>query len=98
MRFTRYLALAAIACLLPLHAHAGDCKVEDWRFLDFSTSTPRIKIEGTTTCEKGHITIRAYDGSGKYIGNDNTFIRGHAFNAYIEGQVPKDMSIKYTIE
>ena len=78
----------------------GKCKVEDWRW--YSSSAGMLMIEGSTTCDKGRIRFRLYEGTGdkrKFIGVDSGFIEGHTFEAVMMNiQKPKAPSIKYSIE
>ena len=57
----------------------GKCKVEDWRW--YSSSAGILMIEGSTTCDKGRIRFRLYEGTGdkrKFIGVDSGSIeRAH---------------------
>ena len=77
------------------------CNVEDWRY----THTPALRIltiEGSTTCQKGHIRIRAYDtsdGSLKFMGVADGTIKGYIFTALVTAiyEKPASMKIKYRI-
>lgn len=70
----------------------GRCKIEDWNYGD--TGIGYIKINGTTTCREGRITLRIYDGSENFIAAENAYIRGYSFTAYAEGRAPSRMHIK----
>ena len=98
-----------IVCFVTLALLAGvgvaigaDCKLEDWRY----RHVPLLKIiwiEGSTTCDKGEIRIRAYDtseGTPRFIGVDNAFIKGHIFKARVSDvpNNPRSMEVKYVIE
>ena len=83
-------------------ALGAECKVEDWRYRHVP-GLQMVWIEGTTTCDKGEIQIRAYDtseGTPKFMGVDGTFIEGHIFQASVSDvpKNPKSMEIKYAIE
>jgi hypothetical protein len=75
---------------------AERCKVEDWRYR--ADRIGSVWIEGTTTCPSGYVTIRAYDGDGKFLGTMSDHFRGYTFRNYFEGTAPKEMKIRYTIE
>ncbi len=78
----------------------GDCKVEDWRW--YAPMENMLMIEGSTTCDKGRIRLRLYEGTEdnrKFLAVDSGFIRGHTFKALISNiKKPKSPSIKYSIK
>ena len=80
--------------------HHGACEIEDWRYV--AQSGDRLMLEGVTTCDKGRIIFRLYDGEGdaaKFVGTDDTYIEGHVFKTYVRDiQPPQALSIKYSIE
>ena len=83
-------------------AIGAECKVEDWRYRHVP-GLQMLWIEGSTTCDKGEIQIRAYDtseGTPKFMGVDGTFIEGHISRASVRDvpKNPKSMEIKYAIE
>ena len=62
-----------------------------------------VTIEGSTTCEKGRISIRAYDtsdGSSKFMGVANSTVNGYIFKALVTAiyEKPASMEIKHSIE
>ncbi len=76
------------------------CQIEDWRG-HYMELLKAVSIEGTTTCETGKITIRAYDGNGEFIGVGKDFIEDHVFTiGPIMGilQKPRSLDIKSTIK
>ena len=74
--------------------------VEDWRW--YEAISGMIKIEGSATCDKGRIRIRAYDKEGdgqQFLGTAQGLVRGHAFSATILDVVkPDSLAIRYSIE
>ena len=80
--------------------HVGECEVEDWRW--YSAIAGMVIVEGVTTCDKGKIRFRLYEGTGdnrKFLGTDSGYIGGHAFKAVVmKIGKPKNLSIKYSIE
>jgi len=83
-------------------AQADECTVEDWRY-NHVASLQKVKVEGSATCEKGRISIRAYDGSGDaqvFMGVASGVVRGYIFETYLDDipENPESMSIKYSIE
>lgn len=74
-----------------------DCKIEAWKFQ--KTSSNYITIDGTTTCNKGKLVLKVYNGEGKeYIGNDTTYINNGTFKSLIRTSVhPNSLEIKFTI-
>lgn len=79
--------------------HHGACEIEDWRW---NTALGNfLTVEGVTTCDKGFIRIRLYDGDQrKFVGVANGFVNGHTFDAIAENidSPPQALSIKYSIE
>ncbi len=84
----------AVAC----DDHVGKCKVDAWRHI-YTPGVDMLMLEGSSTCDKGHIRIRLYD-TEKFIGVSEAFIEGHAFQAVFMGinEGPKSASIKYGIK
>ena len=44
-------------------------------------------IEGVSTCDKGYISIRLYEGTGeaqKFVGVGVGFIEGHTFTTFVQ--------------
>ena len=81
--------------------HHGTCEIEDWRWN--TTLGDFLTVEGVTTCDKGLIRIRLYDGEGddrKFVGVATGFVSGHTFDAIAENieTKPQALSIKYSIE
>lgn len=79
---------------------SGKCKVEAWRA--YAAGASMLFIEGATTCAKGEIVIRLYDGSGesaKFIGLADGYIEGNAFKV-IASRInkPSVLTIKYNIK
>ena len=76
------------------------CQTEDWRW-QYVEFYKMISIEGTTTCETGKITIRAYDGNGKFVGTGWGFIEGHVFTITPIMDIlrkPRSLNIKSAID
>lgn len=98
--------LTAVTLLWPTAAHAcddhvGKCEIEDWKH----TYTPMMRallIDGVTTCNKGEIKLRLYDGEGearKFVGVETAYIEGHIFKALlIPVAKPMALAIKYSID
>ena len=83
----------------PVHADVA-CQIEDWRW-QYMEFYKMIYIEGTTICETGKITIRAYDGNGEFIGTGWGFIEGHVFTIMPIMDIlrkPSSLNIKSAIE
>ena len=79
---------------------ADACQIEDWRGR-YMELLKALYIEGTTTCETGKITIRAYDGNGEFVGTGRDFIEDYVFTiGPIMGilQKPHSLEIKSTIK
>jgi hypothetical protein len=75
---------------------SGSCEIEDWKYENKAGS---IYLNGTTTCPKGKLIYRLYDGqTGEFIASDETYIRGYSFQSYTDGLVPQGMKLKYVIE
>ena len=71
------------------------CKIESWNYKQFTADS--IKVDGVTTCMSGKLIIKLYDNNENYIGNKTTYIKGGAFNTYVDGTAPSELHIKYTI-
>ena len=83
----------------PVHADVA-CQIEDWRW-QYMEFYKMIYIEGTTICETGKITIRAYDGNGEFVGTGWGFIEGHVFTIMPIMDIlrkPSSLNIKSAIE
>ncbi len=81
---------------------AAECGVEDWRYMHVAV-LQKLKIEGSITCEKGWIRIRAYDTHGdspKFLGVAESVAEGYIFEAFVDdiAEKPESMEIKYSIE
>lgn len=77
---------------------AGPCRIDDWRW-QYESMFNMITIDGTTTCETGWITIRAYDGDGEFFGTHTGIVMGHAFQGIIDAsRKPSSLTIKHTIK
>ena len=77
---------------------AGPCRIDDWRW-QYESMFNMITIDGTTTCETGWITIRAYDGDGEFFGTHTGIVMGHAFQGIIDtSRKPSSLTIKHTIK
>ena len=101
-RLTALALLSGLAVGATGSAHANECSVEDWRY-NHVASLQNVRIEGSTTCEKGRIRIRAYDTSGdspKFLGVATGVVQGYIFETYVEDipENPESMEIKYSIE
>lgn len=91
---------AVVMCagsLLACDDHVGKCEMEAWRVLN--PMGRMVVVEGATTCDKGDIRMRFYDGD-KFLGVADGIISGHAFSATaldinVKGA---DLKIKYSIE
>ncbi len=92
-------ALAMVALMLATWAAPAraDCQIEDWRWSYNIFGS--LFINGTTTCEEGGITIRAYDGE-QFIGAASTLIGGYVFDVLITEvrESPRSLKIKHTIK
>jgi len=73
----------------------GECSVKSYNWKDTSAGT---RIQGETTCLSGLIVIRAYDPSGRWIGNASGVVMGYAFDAWLDQKAPDGMTIKYVID
>ena len=95
------LKIATLAVLIMIGGtiSAGACQIEAWRW-NYIDLVEGIDIEGTTTCEKGEIIIRAYDESREFVGTYTDLFEGYAFVAYINHvpRAPKSLAIKHTIK
>jgi hypothetical protein len=82
---------------MPVTGDSKDgCKIEDWSYTE---KADNIYINGSTSCEKGKLTYRLYDGkTHKFIASNFTYIEGFAFQSYTDGVVPSSLEIKYTID
>ena len=79
---------------------ADACQIEDWRW-QYVELLKALSIEGTTTCETGNITIRAYDGNGEFVGTAKGFIEEHVFTVMPIMDIlrkPRSLEIKSTIK
>lgn len=97
----RKLVTAALAVVLTASA-AGACEVEDWRW-KYTAMMNSLQIEGVTTCAKGEMSLRIYDGGGekrKFLAVDNAYIERHVFQSIVTGieRKPTKLTIKYTID
>ena len=77
--------------------HYGECEIEAWTW---NTTGQYLIIDGVSTCDKGRIYLRMYDGNGGFIGVERTRIKAHTFRAIYSSlkASPSDVSIKYSIE
>ncbi len=73
--------LATVAAVLLLYAptlacddHHGKCELEAWR--GYKTG-PYVTIEGSATCDTGHMIVRLYDGD-KFLAMADGYVEGHA--------------------
>ena len=101
-RFATLALLSGAAVCTNVPALAGECTIEDWRY-SHDAPNQMVNIEGSATCAKGIIRIRAYedrDGTQTFVGVAETFVRGHIFSTIIDAvpEKPEAMIIKYTIE
>ena len=96
-------ALAALALgAVMLAGAAGACEVEDWRW-EYTALMNALQIEGVTTCAKGEMSVRIYEGEGekrKFLAVDNAYIERHVFQSIVTGieAKPAKLTIKYTID
>ncbi len=82
------------------------CKIEDWQWdrIVLFNDNDQLRIEGSTTCASGFVTIRLYEGTGEsrtFIGTVDGRIRGYAFSVTKTFDVetkPSSLSIEYSIE
>lgn len=75
--------------------HVGKCELEAWRAQP--TAMGLLSIDGSATCDKGHATIRMYDGD-KFLGVATGLVQGHALQAVaVEVPAYTDLKIKYSI-
>ena len=97
----RMIVTAALAVILTAGA-AGACEVEDWRW-KYTAMMNALQIEGVTTCAKGEMSVRIYDGEGekrKFLAVDTAYIERHVFQSIVTGieAKPAKLTIKYTID
>lgn len=92
------LLVSLIVILLsatPVAAQEINCKIEDWRSTMVLGNI--LQIEGVTTCKKGMIHIRLYDGE-KFIGLGQGIIEGNTFTTMTQGvSNPANLKIKYSV-
>ena len=83
----------------PKSVRASGCVIDDWRWSHDSTFD-WITVEGTTTCPRAWLTIRAYGPNDKYLGNINTITDGYAFNGLLTDiyQSPGTLTIRYSTD
>ena len=94
--------IVATLALMLAAGSAEACKVEAWRWYHTALLDTLI-IEGATTCAKGRLMLRVYEGKDenrRFLGIANTFIRGHTFAGLINAikAAPKAVSIEYAVE
>ena len=97
----RKVVTAALAMILPAGA-AGACEVEDWRW-KYTAMMNALQIEGVTTCAKGEMSLRIYDGEGenrRFLAVDTAYIERHIFQSLVTGieEKPAKLTIKYTVD
>ncbi|MDE0060910.1 MAG: hypothetical protein OXI22_14980 [Defluviicoccus sp.] len=97
----RKFVTAAFAVIVTAGA-AGACEVEDWRWT-YTAMMNALQIEGVTTCAKGEMSVRIYDGEGenrKFLAVDTAYIERHIFQSIVTGieRKPANLTIKYTID
>lgn len=97
----RMIVTAAFTVILTA-GPAGACEVEDWRWT-YTALMNALHIEGVTTCAKGEMSIRIYDGEGekrKFLAVDSAYIERHIFQSIVTGieGKPAKLTIKYTID
>ena len=97
----RKIVMAALAVILTAGA-ASACEVEDWRW-KYTAMMNALQIEGVTTCAKGEMSVRIYDGEGekrKFLAVDTAYIERHVFQSIVTGieAKPAKLTIKYTID
>jgi hypothetical protein len=73
----------------------AQCEIEAWNYKQFTLD--KIKVDGTTTCQSGILTLKLFDSDDKYIANKTTYIRAGTFKAYVDGVAPAEIKIKYSI-
>lgn len=96
----RIAGLAMAGCLTV--GAAGACEIEDWRW-EYTAFMKTLQIEGVTTCAKGEMSVRIYDGEGekrKFLAVDNAYIKRHVFQSLVTGieGKPAKLAIDYTID
>lgn len=91
----RFFGLVIVALLVgPAHAQEEKCKIEDYVARQ---SGQFVIINGATTCDRGHLAYRLYDGE-KFIASGTARIRGFVFQTIEEIAVPEEMNMKYVID
>ena len=100
--FSALVLLSGFGVAIADDGDSGKCNVEDWRYT-YTAVMQMLMIEGSTTCDKGRIRIRAYggpDSSKTFLGVADGYIRGYIFQATINAisEQPESMEIKYSIE
>lgn len=96
MRKILFIAfIAAFLSIVSVSAQEIKCKIEDWRSNVVFGNI--LQIEGVTSCNKGTIHIRLYDGK-KFIGLGMGVIEGNTFTTMTQGvSEPKNLKIKYSV-
>ena len=75
--------------------HHGKCELDAWR--GYRTGD-YVTIEGSATCDKGHIVVRFYDGE-KFLAMEDGYIKGHAVRVIATNVSSySDLKIKYSIK
>ena len=97
----RMIVATALSVILTAGV-AGACEVEDWRW-KYTAMMNALQIEGVTTCAKGKMSVRIYDGEGemrKFLAVDTAYIERHVFQSLVTGieAKPAKLSIKFTID
>ena len=94
--------IVATLALMLAAGSAEACKVEAWRWYH-TASIDTLTIEGATTCAKGRLMLRVYEGKNenrRFLGIDGAYIRGHTFTGMVDAikTAPKAVSIEYAVE
>lgn len=95
MKIKMAMAAAMVAAALGGNAHAVEgCEVEDW----VPTGEPGLGfmiISGVATCENARVRLRVYSEDGEYLGNAQTFVRAHSFDAIAQFDYREDLKIEF---
>ena len=99
----RLSATAFVVCVLWLGSasacddHVGKCSIEAWRAV-VPAVDGMLFIEGSATCNEGHLRIRLYDGD-EFLGIADGTVQGHMLWASAMNITnTENLSIKYSID
>lgn len=86
-------ALVVAPAIAQAQSQNDKCEITDWRYYQFASA---VALEGTTTCRKGMLDIKAFGDNGEYIGKTSALVVANSFTTYIlMASEPVDMSIEY---